>query len=94
MEISSKLPLRLEPDGTIKVQIRPGNWKIKIFSRHDGPVNELGMEQIAATWADFEIWVFEAKNDLRMVSLQGVPAIDPLLADLPGGWTGLPRSHR
>jgi len=37
-----------------------------------------------------EIWAFEAQNQLRMVDIKGVPAIDPQQTDLPEGWKKFP----
>ena len=37
-----------------------------------------------------EVWVFEAKNDLRVVTVEGVASIDPQQTTLPEQWKRLP----
>jgi hypothetical protein len=41
MAVRSDLPARLEADGRLRVQIRPGRWTIEIDARHPGPVPQL-----------------------------------------------------
>ena len=36
------------------------------------------------------IWVFEARNHLRLVTIEGVFAVDPQQTTLPGAWRHLP----
>src|SRR4029077_18200928 len=37
-----------------------------------------------------EVWVFEAKNDYRVVTVEGVASIDPQQTTLPDPWKALP----
>ncbi|MGH7813303.1 MAG: hypothetical protein ACREQI_04790 [Candidatus Binataceae bacterium] len=88
--LESPLPARVESDGLLRVQLRPGTWTIKLTARHAGPVNSLSMPGSGAPWPAQEIWAFEARNNLRLVSVEGVPAVNPSQTPLPAEWRQFP----
>ena len=90
MALESPLPARVEPDGHLRVQLRPGTWTLELTARHQGPANALSMPVTDAPWAAQEVWAFEAHNDLRLVSVEGVSAIDPNQTRLPAEWRQFP----
>jgi hypothetical protein len=90
MTLGSPLPARLESDGHLRVQVRPGTWTIEIRARHLGPVATLALPPKDGPWAPEEIWVFDARSPLRVVSIEGVPSIDPQQTELPPDWMQLP----
>ncbi len=90
MSLQSALPARLEPDGRLRVQVRPGRHAINLVSRQPGPVITLSRSDSAAPWPETEIWVFVAQNHLRLVQIEGVPTVDPRQTSLPPEWQNLP----
>jgi hypothetical protein len=94
MSLASPIPARLESDGHLRVQVRPGNWSIELVARHDGPASALHLpasdSAADGTWDAAEVWVFEARNDLRIVSVEGVAAVDPQQTLLPEEWKRWP----
>lgn len=88
--LDSPLPVRLEPDGRLRVQLRPGHWEIRLLARHDGPVDRLSPPAPDGPWAAQEVWVFEAVPALRVVSLEGPPPLDPAQTELPADWRRYP----
>lgn len=90
MEVRSDLPARLEADGRLRVQIRPGRWTVTIEARHPGPVQQLALATSDDKWAEEEIWAFAAEPTLRRVEVDGVTAVDPQQTLLPGEWKKLP----
>jgi len=90
MELQSSLPARLDPDGHLRVQLRPGTWQIDLVSRHTGPVSELTLDKTEDTWSPDEVWAFQSHSDLRLVTLEGLPSIDPQQTTLPEEWKKLP----
>jgi len=90
LSIDSPLPVRLEPDGRLRIQVRPGDWTLDLTARSSGPVTGVTEPKIDEPWGDEVVWVFSARNDLRQVSLEGAPAIDPQQTRLPDAWKGLP----
>jgi hypothetical protein len=91
LALNAPLPVRLEPDGRLRVQARPGNWIIDLVARHPGPVDALARpKQQTAPWPKSEVWAFNAHNDLRLVEVTGAPGIDPRQTTLPPVWRKLP----
>jgi hypothetical protein len=90
LALNSNLPARLEPTGRLRLQVRPGSWTINLVARHPGPVDRLARATPVVPWPEHEVWVFAARNDLRLVEVEGVPAIDPRQTPLPAAWQNLP----
>jgi hypothetical protein len=90
LAIRSPLPARLEPDGRLRIQVRPGTWDVDFLSRSLQPVNALGRPVAPPPWPDEEIWVFQARTDLRLVELHGLTPVDPRQTGLPKEWQALP----
>jgi hypothetical protein len=90
LRLDSPLPARLEPDGRLRVQVRPGRWTIEFAARHPAPVQSLQLQQWPAPWPTEEIWVFDARNHLRLVEIGGPAAVDPRQTGLPQEWHALP----
>lgn len=91
MSLDSPLPARVEADWRLRVQLRPGMFVLTLAARSEGPVRSLARPAPDGPWrAGDEVWVFEAKNDYRMVTVQGVPSIDPQQTTLPDDWKRLP----
>ncbi|HEX3130679.1 MAG TPA: hypothetical protein VH394_25295, partial [Thermoanaerobaculia bacterium] len=87
LAIGGPIPARLEKDGRLRVQVRPGNWTLEVTARHAGPVSAIGP---VAPLAKEEVWVFDARPALRQVDVEDVPAVDPQQTTLPDGWKSLP----
>lgn len=90
MNLKSPVPARLDKDGKLRIQVKPGNWRIEIEARHLGPLNALAFEEHGEPWPSEEIWVFEAQPNLRLVWVEGVASIDPQQTTLPDEWKNLP----
>ncbi len=90
MALTSRLPARLEPDGRLRIQIRPGRWTVVLIARYPGPVNSVALESMEGTWPEEEIWVFDARHHLRLVQIEGVKSIDPRQTSLPASWKAFP----
>lgn len=90
MSLKSPIPAILSPDGRLRIQARPGKWIINLEVRRDGPVYSISFEAPEAHWPQEEVWVFDARNHLRMVTIEGLVALDPRQTTLPPQWQGLP----
>lgn len=90
MSIDGALPARIEQDGSLLVQVRPGTWNFTIRARHEGPAAALGRTAAAEPWPAEEVWVFAARPEFRLVTVEGVTAVDPQQTELPGEWNALP----
>ncbi len=91
LSLDSGLPARLEPDGHVRTQVRPGIFVIEITARSEGPANTFKRPAPDGLWrVGEEVWVFEAKNDYRIVTVDGVSSLDPQQTTLPEAWKRLP----
>ena len=43
LALTSTLPARLENDGRLRVQVRPGQWTIRLLGRYPGPIHKLAL---------------------------------------------------
>ena len=90
LRLQSSLPARLEPDRRLRVQLRPGRWTITLTAQSLNPVENLSFPTMQGLWAAEEIWVFQARNHLRLVDVENVTAIDPQQTELPEEWRHYP----
>ncbi len=88
--VESPLPARIEPDGRLRLQLRPGAWTITITGRHEGRMTAIALPQAEGPWVSEEVWSFEAIPALREVTIEGVDAIDPTQTMLPADWRRFP----
>ena len=95
LSIESPIPARIEPDGALRLQVRPGTWQLDIQSRGTSALSELSLptptdDTSGKLMPREEIWVFQALNYLRIVQVEGASPIDPTQTELPPEWRNLP----
>ncbi len=93
MELDSPLPARIEPEGQLRIQVKPGHWQINLKARSPAdraPPQTLGFSVLSEQWPEREIWVFESQPRLRLVQPGGAENIDPQQTDLPAEWQRFP----
>jgi hypothetical protein len=91
--LTSALPVRLGPDGKLHVQVRAGSHQLTLIGR--APTATAAITRPVLGADDLgnrgdEIWAFEARPDLRVVTVSGVAPVDPRQTNLPGSWRSLP----
>jgi hypothetical protein len=90
LSLQSPLPARIEPDGQLLLQVRPGRWQMDIEARSAKETNSLGMNSADPGWPSTEIWVFDARPDLRVVEVEKLMPIDASQTNTPEEWRQLP----
>lgn len=90
MALESRLAARLEADGRLRIQVRPGRWQLRMTARFPEPIAALPAAAVPAPWPHEEIWAFDARPELRLVEVGGAVAIDARQTGLPGDWQALP----
>ena len=88
--LTSSLPARLDGQGHLRVQLRPGDQTITLRARSLGPVAALTAPAADERWPEEEIWVFAASPAIRAVRIEGAPGVDPQRTSLGEDWHGLP----
>ncbi|HNG61544.1 MAG TPA: hypothetical protein PKZ52_17100, partial [Cellvibrionaceae bacterium] len=87
---SSDLPAKLEADGALRVQIKPGQWTISLTSHSLSPKPALTLPPGSEDWPGQEVWSFEAAPHLRTVQVSGGASLDPSQTTMPQEWRALP----
>jgi hypothetical protein len=90
VSLQSALPVRLEPDGRLRVQVRAGSWEISLDARGAGVATQLARPAVSGPWSKEEIWSFAGDDRLRVAAAQGAEGIDPAQANVPQDWRGYP----
>ncbi len=88
--LAGGLPARLDPDGRLRVQLRPGNWMLTLDARGTAPLGKLQFTPPPAPWPQQEVWSYADAPALRTTHVAGLPSIDPGQADVPPAWQDLP----
>ncbi|OQK16407.1 hypothetical protein AU255_00405 [Methyloprofundus sedimenti] len=90
ISLSSVLPARLEADGSLLVQVRPGKWHIELQTQHPTELQDLSLNINDPHWPASEIWSFASQPYLRLVEIEQVSTIDPSQSNIPVQWKALP----
>lgn len=88
MTLASDLPARLEGDGGLRVQVRPGVWEIGIRARAATVLDRAEMATPGDNMPGTEIWSYAANPALRSTLAEGASPEDPSRAGSP--WPELP----
>ncbi|WP_266180934.1 hypothetical protein [Dyella humicola] len=87
--LQGELPARLESDGRLRVQLRPGHWTLTLGARGTEVLEHITLSLPAGPWPRQEIWSYADDTSLRSTRVQG-QATDAAQADVPGEWQNLP----
>lgn len=90
LNLTSPLPARINQQGDLQVQVRPGNWVISLVSYSTAMVSELTAPELSANMPTQEVWVFQANPSLRLTEISGVASIDSRQTRLPREWKPFP----
>ncbi len=91
LQLQSKLPARINQQGDLQLQVRPGNWVVKLHSYRAADVSKLTMPTVAhENWPRQEIWVFQADPSIRLADIEGINAVDARQTRLPKEWHQYP----
>lgn len=88
--LEANVPARLEPNGTLSLQVRAGSFQVTIVARTEGSPDRLAPPRGEAPWPMQETWVFQADESVRQVRLGGAPGVDPAQTNLMPEWQHLP----
>ncbi|PIE41629.1 MAG: hypothetical protein CSA49_02465 [Gammaproteobacteria bacterium] len=86
MSVNSPLPARIEKNGRLRVQLRPGSWTLNIRTRAVSDMADITLPKIAAVWPSEELWSFQPNPGLRLVRIEGAESVDPNQTNIPNNW--------
>ncbi len=87
--LAGELPARLESDGHLRIQLRPGNWTVTLLARSTDALSKVALRLPPAPWPRQEIWSYADDTTLRSTRVEGNP-IDTAQVGVPGEWSDLP----
>ncbi len=90
MDLQGELGARLEADGRLRVQLRPGRYELRLYSRATALPAELQRPVADSGWPATELWSWQGDDSLRAASLDGGTPVDPGANGVPGEWQQLP----
>jgi hypothetical protein len=90
LAIDSALPARLESDGNLRLQVRPGRFEVRLLARGSGVLGEVLLRSPASNLPDAEIWSYRSNDRLRVTVPEGITPVDPEQVSAPGEWLELP----
>lgn len=89
-QLTSQLPARIDQDGQLRLQLRPGHWETQVVSLRNTPMTSIALDEVSPPWPADEIWVLETQPQLRQIQVTNRNTIDPQQTSLPGDWKQWP----
>jgi len=90
MALRSPLPGRLGPDGSLRLQVRAGNWTVEMAARAPENVAKISLAAAQGSWPKQEVWSYRSNDRLRVAVIEGAEGVDPSQANVPQDWRALP----
>ncbi len=93
MALEGDLPARMEPDGRLRVQLRPGQHEFSLQARGATVAGTITRPAAAEPWPADEVWSFQAIDRLRVAAVEDAESIDPSQSAVPSDWAEYPAFH-
>jgi len=88
--LDSDVPAQWEPDGRLRLQLRPGQWTVHLSARATDTLREISLAPPADdVWPKQEVWSYSDDSSLRSTRVEG-HATDAAQAGVPNDWRELP----
>lgn len=88
--LDSEVPAQWQPDGRLRLQLRPGQWMVHLSARATDTLHAVGLAAPADNvWPKQEIWSYSDDPALRSTRVEG-RATDAAQAGVPADWRELP----
>ena len=88
--LRSPLPARLGPDGSLRLQVRAGNWTVAMGARAPENLAKISLATAQGSWPKIEVWSYRGNDRLRVAAIEGAEGVDPSQANVPQDWRALP----
>ncbi|PIE70496.1 MAG: hypothetical protein CSA22_07265 [Deltaproteobacteria bacterium] len=88
IEAGGDLPMKLTGDNRLWIQLKAGEWEVRLRSVRAAAVSQLSVPE-DALWHT-EVWAVEAMPGIRLVRVEGGTTIDPSQTRMPDKWKQLP----
>ncbi len=89
LALDAELPARFESDGKLRLQVRPGEWRIEVAARAGDALDAIGLEAGEVNLPDSEIWSYRPNVRQRVTQAEGPATVQPEQVGVPGDWRQL-----
>ena len=89
LALDADLPARFESDGKLRLQVRPGEWRIEVAARAEDALDVIGLEASEDNLPDTEIWSYRPNVRQRVTQAEGPASVQPEQVGVPEGWQQL-----
>jgi hypothetical protein len=89
LQLDSDWPARLEPDGSLRVQVQADQNEVVLLARAAELPARIVRPQTTTPWPAQEIWSYAPDPGLRGSRASGPLEVDPRRADVPHDWLDL-----
>jgi hypothetical protein len=90
LSFTASIPAKWESSGKLKLRVRPGKHTVNLRSRSVRALTSLKIPKHTAPLPQKEVWSFVARNQLRVVQIQGVDQVDSQQIAMPQVFRGHP----
>ena len=90
LSLQSQLPAKLEADGNLHLQVRPGRWVVHLGARGPAVMNEVRSGSGRTNLPESEVWSYQSNDRLRVTAAEGLAPVDPAQVEVPGNWQSFP----
>ncbi|MEO8497991.1 MAG: hypothetical protein ABI614_23235, partial [Planctomycetota bacterium] len=88
--VESPIPVAVDDAGTMKAQVRAGNWKVQVHAFRNTDINEVRFADGVQPLTSAELIGFRAKPDFRIAEIDGLQQLDVSQTTFPDQWRDLP----
>lgn len=88
--LESSVPARIEADGSMRAQVTPGEYYIRVFSRFTSSPAAITTKKLSKEWPELEYISFQSATAIRQAKLSGSMSIDTTQISIPGEWAEYP----
>lgn len=89
-DLKAPLPARLDDDGNLKIQARPGSWVFSFKAHKSAPLERLTFTPRGVHWPKEEVWSYRAAPSIRATEVRADKAVDPVQSGVPNEWQRFP----
>lgn len=88
--LQSAIPARIEADGSMRAQVTPGEYSIRVFSRFTESPAAITTKKLTKEWPESEYISFQSATAIRQAKLSGPVSIDTTQISIPEEWAEYP----
>ena len=86
LSVDAELPARFETDGKLRLQVRPGEWRVEVAARAEDRLDVIELQAGEANVPNREIWSYRPNPRQRVTQAEGPASVQPEQVGVPQEW--------